>query len=158
MYCGIGQDSHRFLKETDSEKKCVIGGVVFEDVPGMDADSDGDVALHAICNAISSMTHTYILGEIAPKLCHEKKITDSSIYLSHALNSLKNISIHHVSLTIEGKKPRMQKKILAIRENIAKKMSLSVDQIGLTVTSGDGLSDFARGDGIQCFCMIIASN
>jgi len=44
---GIGQDSHRFTA-TDSTKPCIIAGLVFDDVPGLAADSDGDVVLHAI--------------------------------------------------------------------------------------------------------------
>ena len=49
----FGEDSHRFLPP-DSSKPCVIGGIIFEGVPGLDADSDGDVVYHAICNAITS--------------------------------------------------------------------------------------------------------
>ena len=50
---GIGQDSHRFLP-ADSSKPCILAGAIFDDVPGFNANSDGDVMYHAICNAISS--------------------------------------------------------------------------------------------------------
>jgi hypothetical protein len=52
---GIGQDSHRFLPP-DSSKPCIVGGVIFDGVPGLDADSDGDVVYHAICNAMTSLS------------------------------------------------------------------------------------------------------
>ncbi len=52
MKMGIGQDSHRFHKEK-SGKKCIIGGINFEEVPGWEADSDGDIVYHSICNAIT---------------------------------------------------------------------------------------------------------
>ncbi|MBI5274817.1 MAG: 2-C-methyl-D-erythritol 2,4-cyclodiphosphate synthase [Chlamydiales bacterium] len=155
FYSGIGQDSHRFLPP-DVEKSCIIGGIVFEGIPGLDADSDGDVILHAICNAISSITHVPILGKIAPKLCFEEHIRDSSVYLQHAMDTLKEIKIHHVAITVEGKRPRMQSRVDQIRFHIAKLMDLDVSQVGLTVTSGDGLSDFGRGDGLQCFCIVTA--
>lgn len=148
---GLGQDSHRFLEK--GEKKCVIGGIVFDDVPGMDADSDGDVALHAICNAISSLSGVPILGGVAPKLCHEDGITDSRVYLDHALKTLKG-TISHVALSIEGKRPRMQKKCDEVRANIAKLLGLQVEQVGFTVTSGDGLTDFGKGIGLQCLCIL----
>lgn len=150
---GIGQDSHRFLA-TGAEKKCVIGGVIFEDVPGLEADSDGDVVYHSICNAITSLTHVPILGGLAIKLCHEEKITDSRVYLEEALKTLGKQQIEHVALTIEGKRPRLQKKVDSIRQQVAKVLNIKIDQVGLTVTSGDGLSDFGRGDGIQCFCIL----
>ena len=60
---GIGQDSHRFLSE-ESTKPCTIAGLIFEDAPGLSADSDGDVVFHAICNAITSVTGVPILGRL----------------------------------------------------------------------------------------------
>ncbi|MDN3505125.1 MAG: 2-C-methyl-D-erythritol 2,4-cyclodiphosphate synthase [Rhabdochlamydiaceae bacterium] len=154
MYkAGIGQDSHRFLKEK-TEKKCTIAGLHFDDANGLDADSDGDVVLHAICNAISSITHVYILGEVAPKLCHNEGITDSSVYLEKALQSLGNKKVVHVAVTIEAKWPRMQNRVLEMRQNVANLMGIQVDAVGLTITSGDELSNFARGDGLQAFAII----
>ncbi|MCF7806131.1 MAG: 2-C-methyl-D-erythritol 2,4-cyclodiphosphate synthase [Simkaniaceae bacterium] len=150
---GLGQDSHRFLKEK-SHKKCVIGGLVFEEVNGLDADSDGDVVLHSICNAISSITHVYILGEIAPKLCKEQGVTDSRVYLQEALKTLGSQKISHVSLALEAKQPRLQKHLDAIRSNVANLMGLNVSDVGMTVTSGDQLTDFARGEGIQCLAIV----
>ncbi|HSX03839.1 MAG TPA: 2-C-methyl-D-erythritol 2,4-cyclodiphosphate synthase [Rhabdochlamydiaceae bacterium] len=150
---GIGQDSHRFLPEGTS-KKCIIGGIIFEDVPGLDADSDGDIVYHSICNAITSLSHVPILGDLAIKLCREHKITDSQVYLEEARKTLGKQQIEHIALTIEGKRPRMQKKVDVVRQKVADVLKLKIEQVGLTLTSGDGLSDFGRGDGIQCFCVL----
>src|SRR5689334_2501911 len=102
---GIGQDSHRFLPQ-DSSKPCVIGGIVFDDAPGFIANSDGDVVLHAICNAISSLTGILILGGIADDLCLKDGITDSEIYLLEAMKTLGEQQVTHVAITIEAKKPK----------------------------------------------------
>ena len=150
---GIGQDSHRFLQEK-GEKKCILAGLSFEEVPGMDADSDGDVIFHAICNAISSLTHVPILGKVAIDLCHKEGITDSSVYLQHALKTLGKQKVEHVALTLEGKRPTFQKRADEIRENIAKIMHLDFDQVGITFTSGDGLTSFGRGEGLMCYCIL----
>jgi 2-C-methyl-D-erythritol 2,4-cyclodiphosphate synthase len=150
---GIGQDSHRFLPE-DSSKPCVLGGLIFPEVPGFKANSDGDVVLHAICNAITSVTHTLILGGIADTLCLENGITDSEVYLREALKSLGNQKISHLAITIEGKKPHFKKRLLEMRQNIARIMDLDVSQVGLTATTGEGLTDFGCGDGIQCFVIL----
>lgn len=66
----IGQDSHRF--DYKSKKKLVLGGVIFEDNIPLEANSDGDVILHAITNAISGITCKNILGEVADKMCKER--------------------------------------------------------------------------------------
>lgn len=154
---GIGQDSHRFLSR-DSSKQCVIGGLVFDDVPGFHANSDGDVVLHAICNAISSISGILILGGLADDLCLKDGITDSEVYLKEAMKTLKNLSITHVAVTIEAKRPRLRERIQEMRENVAKIMSLKVDQVGITATTGEGLTDFGCGDGVQCFAIVTASS
>ena len=153
---GIGQDSHRFLP-ADSAKPCVIAGLIFEDVPGLSADSDGDVVFHAICNAITSVSTVPILGGIAIDLCHKDGITDSSVYLEKAMETLQGIRVEHVALTIEGKRPRMQDRNLEMREKIASVMRIDVSRVGLTATSGDGLTDFGCGEGLQCFCILTVS-
>ena len=68
---GIGQDSHRF-EETQTDKKCVIGGIVFYNVPALAGNSDADVILHAICNAISGVTGVNILGKVTDKMCQQR--------------------------------------------------------------------------------------
>ena len=150
---GIGQDSHRFLP-VDSTKPCVVGGVIFEETPGLDADSNGDVVYHAICNAITSLTGVSILGGIARDLCRKDGITDSQVYLERARETLHQQQIVHVALTIEGKRPRIQEKIEAMRKKIAQVLAIRVSQVGITATSGDGLTDFGCGDGLQCFCVL----
>ncbi len=150
---GIGQDSHRFLPQ-DSSKPCVIGGVIFEGVPGLDADSDGDVVFHALCNAITSVTGVPILGGIARDLCGKDGITDSQVYLEKALVTLGTQHIVHAAFTIEGKKPHFEKHIPSMRKNIAGALNIDPTAVGITATSGDGLTDFGCGDGIQCFCIL----
>ncbi|WP_035392731.1 2-C-methyl-D-erythritol 2,4-cyclodiphosphate synthase [Chlamydia avium] len=151
---GIGQDSHRFLPES-SAKPCILGGVIFENYPGFQANSDGDIVFHAICNALSSVTHRIILGEVADELLHTRGITDSSVYLSEAVKSLKpNQMISHVAITIEGNRPHFLSKLSTMRQSIASVLQIPSSSVGITATSGEGLSDFGCGDGVQCFCVL----
>ena len=150
---GIGQDSHRFLP-VGSSKPCTLAGLIFNDVPGFNANSDGDVIFHAICNAISSLTGILILGDIADDLCLKDGITDSEVYLREALKTLGRQKIAHVAITIEAKKPKFKERLLEMRENIGRVMQLEVSQVGITATSGEGLTDFGCGDGVQVFAIV----
>lgn len=150
---GLGQDSHRFLS-TNSSKPCLLGGLIFEDVSGFNANSDGDVVFHAICNAISSLTGILILGNIADDLCLKDGITDSEVYLKEALKTLGSQEIVHVAISIEAQKPKIKSRLLEMRENIARVMQLDLSQVGVTATSGEGLTDFGCGDGVQVFAVI----
>lgn len=150
---GIGQDSHRFLPQ-DTSKPCIIGGLIFNDAPGFNANSDGDVVLHAICNAISSLTGILILGNIADDLCLKDGITDSEVYLREAMKTLGHQQVTHVAVTIEAKKPKFKQRLIEMRQNIARIMHLDVSQVGITATSGEGLTDFGCGDGVQVFAIV----
>lgn len=150
---GIGQDSHRFLPP-GSSKPCVIAGIIFDEVPGFLANSDGDIVFHAICNAISSLTGVLILGNIADDLCLRDGVTDSEVYLKEALKTLGNQTVLHVAVTIEAKKPKFNERLMEMRQNIARVMGITPAQVGITATSGEGLTDFGCGDGAQCFAII----
>ena len=150
---GIGQDSHRFLP-AESAKPCILAGLIFEDAPGFMANSDGDVIFHAICNAITSLTGVLILGGIADDLCLKDGITDSEVYLRKAMETLGNQVVTHVSVTIEAMKPKFKNRLVEMRYNIARVMDLNISQVGITATSGEGLTDFGCGDGVQCFVIV----
>jgi len=153
---GIGQDSHRFLPGK-STKPCIIGGLMFIDVPGFHANSDGDVVLHAICNAISSLTHVLILGNIADDLCLKDGITDSEVYLVEAMKTLGEQQVTHVAVTIEAKKPKFKSRLIEMRQNIARLMHLDISQVGITATSGEGLTEVGCGEGVQALAIVTTS-
>jgi 2-C-methyl-D-erythritol 2,4-cyclodiphosphate synthase len=150
---GIGQDSHRFLP-ADSSKPCLIGGIIFEDVPGLDAESDGDVVFHALCNAITSLTGVPILAGIGRDLCRKDGITDSQVYVERALQTLGKQTLVHVAFTLEGKRPHLEEMIPAMRKKVASVLNMPFAAVGITATTGDGLTDFGCGDGLQCFCVV----
>ena len=68
MKVSIGQDSHRFNLKNIENKKLILGGIVFDGEPPLEANSDGDVVLHAITNAISGITCINILGKVADEM------------------------------------------------------------------------------------------
>jgi 2-C-methyl-D-erythritol 2,4-cyclodiphosphate synthase len=150
---GLGQDSHRFLPP-ESSKPLVIGGLIFNDHPGFNANSDGDVIYHAISNAITSLTGEMILGAIADDLCLKDGITDSEAYLKESLKTLGKQEITHIAIAIEAKRPKFKERIIEMRKNIARVMGLDPSQVGITATSGEGLTDFGCGDGVQCFVIV----
>ena len=150
MKAAIGQDSHRF--EENLGKPLVLGGVLFPGEPGLLANSDGDVVLHAVTNAVSGITCVNVLGGPADELCRAG-IIDSAVYLQKALESLQG-RISHLSISMECARPRITPRIPAMRENIARLLGIVPEAVGITATSGEGLTDFGRGLGISVFCIL----
>lgn len=154
MKVAIGQDSHR-IDYNNKEKKLILGGVEFQEDYTLVANSDGDVILHAITNAISGITCKNILGKIADDMC-KSGITDSKEYVKEALKYLKE-KIIHVSISIECKTPKISPKIEEMRKSIAKVLNIEENCVGITATTGEGLTEFGKGNGISVFvCLTVA--
>jgi len=153
----IGESSHRFLPP-ESAKPCIIAGVTFDDTPGFQDDSDGDVVFHALCNAISSLTHVPVLCTIAQDLCSRDGITDSEVYLKEALKTLEEQKITSVSISLEAKRPTFKDHVFLMRQNISRILHLDIDAIGITAIYGDGLTDCGIGEGVRCSVIICAEH
>ena len=151
MKVGIGQDSHKFDFE-NKEKKLILGGVIFENEFPLLGNSDADVVLHAITNAVSGVTCVNILGKISDEMC-ENGITDSKEYLKLALKYL-NSRIVHISISIEALKPKISPKLEEMRKSIANILGITENSVGITATTGEGLTDFGKGKGISCFAIL----
>jgi len=150
----IGHDSHRF-EHPPSAKPLVLGGVVIPDHAGLEANSDGDVVLHALTNAISGITGVPVLGDIADQMCLEQGITCSSEYVRRALRDLKqNQVITHVSFSIECSTPRLSKYLRAMTGSVSGLLHIDPTSVGITVTSGEGLTDCGKGLGIAVWCIL----
>jgi len=152
---GLGQDSHKFDPE-NKEKKLVLGGIIFENEPPLQGNSDADVILHSITNAISGITGINILGEVSDKMCLQQGITNSKVYVAEALKYLNDFKISHLSISIECQKPKITPKIKAIKESLSNLLNLSESDIGITATSGENLTPFGKGEGIQVLSIITA--
>lgn len=151
MKVAIGQDSHAFDFE-DKNKKFILGGVVFEGETPLKGNSDADVVLHAITNAVSGITGKNILGKVADEMC-KSGIKDSKAYLQEALKYLDE-KIVHLSISIECKIPKIEPKREEMVKSIAEILNVSEKQIGITATTGEGLTEFGKGNGVSVFACI----
>ncbi len=147
MKVAIGQDSHRIDYENKG-KKLLLGGVKFDEAYSLNGNSDADVVLHSITNAVSGITCKNILGKVSDEMC-KNGITDSEEYLKEALKYLKE-KIIHVSISIECKTPKISPKIEEMRKNIARILKISENSVGITATTGEGLTEFGKGNRNKC--------
>ncbi len=154
---GLGEDSHRF---TTQQKALVLGGYTCSAQGGFEANSDGDVILHALCNAISSLTGKPVLGPRADELCRQGK-TNSRTYLALALDDLQNDhrewELHHIAISLEGARPKLAPLQEKIRDSIAALMGLEAEDVGITATTGEDLTAFGQGEGLRCTVVLSAS-
>lgn len=151
---GIGLDSHRFV-EGNTDRSLVLGGVIFEDAPALSGNSDADVILHAVTDAVSGVTGCTVIGAVADALC-KQGIAESKAYLRLALESLGDWRISHLSVALECSRPMIDPKVPALRNSLASLLGVQIEDVCITATSGEGLSDCGRGQGINATAIITA--
>ena len=146
---GLGQDSHKF----GNKKGLVLGGVLIPNEKKLEANSDGDVVIHSICNGLLQAIGEKSLGAFANDWCNKRGIKNSYEYLKKIVKKVnkKGYSVNNIGIMIEAKRPKIDLYSKKMREKIAKICDIETSRIGITATSGENLTPFGRGKAIQVF-------
>jgi len=149
----MGQDSHPFGE--DENKRCVLGGVQVDDVIGFVGNSDGDVIIHALCAAIEQSLGRKNFSTYSDDMCKEG-ISDSGEYLKVAISHMKEagFEINNVGLSIECKIPKILPIEDEIKQNLAPILETDIANIGINATTGESMTAFGRGEGVQVFAIV----
>lgn len=152
---GVGQDSHPFEKAKN--KPLILGGIKISNNGGLKGNSDGDVIIHSICNALSSAIGGGSLGTWSNRMCFKQGIKDSTKYLKYIYEEVKNKNyvLENISISVEAKKPNLNTNVITkIKEKLAIILNIESDRIGITFTSGENITVFGRGEAIQVFSIV----
>lgn len=144
---GQGYDAHKF-KEGD---RIVIGGVTIPHSFGMAAHSDGDVALHALCDALLGAAALGDIGKHFPDTDAAYQGIDSRILLRHVVGKIAELGYRavNVDVTIVAQAPKMAPHIPTMRRRIAEDLGIGVDAVNVKATTTEGMGFEGRGEGIS---------
>ena len=144
---GVGIDTHAFGKAQDH---IVLGGARIPSESGLIAHSDGDVLVHAVMDALLSAAALPDIGHFFPDTDPAFADADSLRLLERVRDLLaeKGFAPRNVSAAIQAERPRLHKYIPAMRENIARALRISPDDVGLSAGTNEGLGYVGEGKGI----------
>ncbi len=150
---GQGYDAHKF-KEGNH---IVIGGVSIPYEKGMAAHSDGDVALHALCDALFGAAALGDIGKHFPDTDNAFKGIDSRILLRDVVAKLKSLSfsVINVDVTIIAQAPKMAPHIPLMREAIASDLGIELDCVNVKATTTEKMGFEGRGEGISSMAVAL---
>lgn len=151
---GLGTDSHPLVH--DAKGEVVLGGVVVGKGKRVQADSEGDVVIHALCNALSTAMGGGSLDTWAGPMS-KKGIHDSKQFLRVIVEQLQNnrYRIENVAIMIEALWPRLEQHRQAMTDCLAFELGIQAGQIGIACTSGEGLTAFGQGEGIYVMAEVL---
>ena len=150
---GMGYDVHRFKDDGD----VILGGVKIPYEQGLEAHSDGDVVLHALCDALLGAAALGDIGKLFPDTDPEFKGADSRVLLRHVYSIVqdKGYLLVNADITIIAQAPKMAPHIVDMCTNIADDLKVEVDRINVKATTTEKLGFEGRKEGIAVQAVVL---
>lgn len=134
-----------------------LGGVQVDSPVGCIAHSDGDVAIHALCDAILGASALGDIGKHFPDTSDEFAGIDSKILLARVMELIreKGWSVVNVDITIAMQRPKLAPYIMAMRECMASVMNIPVECVSVKATTTEKLGFVGRGEGCEVYAVAL---
>lgn len=152
MLSGFGYDVHRL----QSGKPLRLGGVDIPDAPaGPIAHSDGDVVLHALCDALLGAAALGDIGRHFPDTDPRWKGVNSVELLAGVVALLheQNLRPHNVDCMVLLERPKIAPFRERMREKIADTLGISVERVSVKATTHEGLGPIGAGEGVAAYAV-----
>lgn len=153
MRIGQGFDVHAF-GEGDF---VTLGGVRVPYGRGVVAHSDGDVVIHALCDAIFGALAMSDIGKHFPPSDPQWRDADSRQFLRHATRLMagQGYRLGNADVTVIAEAPKVGPHAVAMRENLAADLGCSIDRISIKATTTEKLGFTGRGEGIAAQACVL---
>lgn len=137
--------------------RLALGGVEIEHTKGCVAHSDGDVAIHAICDALLGALAAGDIGKLFPDTSEEFRGIDSKILLRRVTDLVeeRGYKISNVDCTIAMQRPKLRPYIDAMREALASTMGLECDRVSVKATTTEHLGFEGREEGVSAHAVVL---
>ncbi len=154
---GQGIDIHRF---TTGDHVMLCGVRIAHD-QGVLAHSDGDVALHAVCDALLGALALGDIGQHFPDTDPRWRGADSRHLLRHVHTLLQERSyrVAQLDLCVLAERPRIAPHVAQMRENLASDLAMVISDISVKATTCEGLGAIGRREGLmaQAICLLVSA-
>lgn len=150
---GIGYDVHAF----GPGDHVMLGGVRIAHEHGLLAHSDGDVALHALCDALLGALALGDIGKHFPPSDPQWSGADSRVLLRHchALVQARGYALGNCDLVVVCERPRLAPHVDAMRVFIAADLACGIDAVSVKATTSERLGFTGRGEGIAAQAVVV---
>lgn len=153
MRVGHGYDAHRFA----AGRPLVLGGITIPHYHGLLAHSDGDVLIHALCDALLGAAGLGDIGRYFPDTEENYKNIESRILLRNVTALLHDRSwrVGNVDVTVIAQQPRLAEHISAMRCCLAADLRINDEQINIKATTTEGMGFTGRSEGIAAHAVVL---
>ena len=157
MRIGHGFDVHRFAESAELDASVVLGGVAIPHSHRLLAHSDGDVLIHAFCDALLGAVALGDIGSHFPDHDPQYRGISSSVLLQRVLERVaaEGWTLGNADLTLVAQAPKLAPYRDAIRQNLAGICNCIPSRISVKATTTEGLGYAGRREGIACHAVVL---
>jgi 2-C-methyl-D-erythritol 2,4-cyclodiphosphate synthase len=157
MRIGQGYDVHRFGPPSDGGDHLVLGGVRIPHPRGVVAHSDGDVLVHALCDALLGAAALGDIGQHFPDSDPRWRGADSRVLLRAVRDKVAaaGFAVVNVDATVIAEAPRVAPHADAMRANLAADLGIEPAQVSVKATTNERLGAIGRGEGIAALAVAL---
>jgi len=148
---GHGFDAHPLVPG----RRCVLAGIEIASDEGPEGHSDGDVVLHALADALLGAAAAGDLGSVFGTTRPEWKDAPSSRLVAEVRERTGHPRVVNVDVTVIAARPKIGPHRDAMREKIAGLCGIDASRVSVKASSGNGLTDFGRGEGIAAMVVVL---
>jgi 2-C-methyl-D-erythritol 2,4-cyclodiphosphate synthase len=154
--CGIGYDLHRL----EPGRPLVVGGLQIPFDKGPVGHSDGDVLVHALCDALFGAAGLGDIGTHFPDTDPRWKGANSLIFLQHARKLLdeKDFAIDWIDAVVITEKPKLGPHFANMRQALARALGVASDHVHLKAKTNEGVDAIGRGEAIAAHVVATLSH
>lgn len=154
---GQGIDVHAFVNDGTKNQFVTLGGVQIPHTHSLLAHSDGDVVLHALCDALLGALALGDIGQFFPDTDERFRNIDSTILLNQVYQFIqsKGFALINADITIMAERPKLLPYRNEIQSRIASVMGCVADQISIKATTTEKLGLTGRQEGIMVSCVVL---
>jgi 2-C-methyl-D-erythritol 2,4-cyclodiphosphate synthase len=153
---GHGHDIHRLVED----RKLLLGGIHVPASYGLLGHSDGDVVLHAICDAILGALGQGDIGGLFPDTDDRFRGADSAQLLTQVVRRMHDLgfAIGNIDVTVYAERPRLADHRTAICERVAQLLHTTLDRVNLKAKTNEGLGAIGRGEAIAADVVVLLTS
>lgn len=153
MRIGHGYDAHRFTNGSGF----VLGGVDIPFDKTLEAHSDGDVLLHALCDALLGAAGLGDIGQHFPDSDSQYKGISSRLLLQkvHKLIASKKLTVGNVDVTVVAQAPKIMPHVSNMKQHISEDLEIDINRINIKATTTEGMGFVGRGEGIEVYAVVL---
>lgn len=154
---GQGYDVHRFAAEPESSAQLVLAGVAIPHTQRLLAHSDGDVLVHALCDALLGALALGDIGQHFPDTDPRYRGISSMLLLAEVCGLVAKAGwqLGNADITVVAQAPRIAPHVAAMRQSLAQCCATQVDNISIKATTTEGLGFAGRKEGIACYATVL---